>query len=416
MSRSPLKIAVISQYFHPENFIINDIVRELQSQGHQLEVFTGKPNYPTGRFSEGYQAQGYQLEDFAGAPVHRAPLRARQRGGAKHLLLNYLSFVWNGLRVFPPLARKSRFDVYFVFAPSPITSVIPALGMKAFHRAPVFLWVQDLWPESLEATGFIRNKLMLRSIGVMVRLLYKAVDVVMVQSKGFVEPVSRYVRADKIVYYPNSYLQDHPDDNPVALPESLTCLLRQRFCVVFAGNLGTAQALPTIVEAARLLHAEGSEARIVLVGDGSKAKWLAEQKVALQLDNLVLAGPFARSAMAELFELSSVLLVTLKRDEIFSYTIPSKVQAYLAAGKPIIASLDGEGARVVDAAGAGMTSSAEDASALASCIRSMQILPDDERQRMGQNGKAYYLKHYELKTQCKKLIELFEQQCSGDRV
>lgn len=415
MTRSPLKIAVISQYFHPENFIINDIVRELQEQGHAVEVFTGKPNYPAGAVYKGYTAEGCLEESFNGVPVHRSPLRPRGSGGGKNLLLNYLSFVFNGSKFFPKYARRTSFDVYFVFAPSPITSVIPALLMKGARRAPVFLWVQDLWPESLAATGFIKNKLLLKVVGVGVRMLYAAVDVLLVQSQAFVEPVSRYARRSKIVYYPNSYLQSKPTELPTGLTPSLVDTLKQHFCAVFAGNLGSAQALATIVEAARQLQVQGNTAKIVLVGDGSRAKWLSEQKQQLALNNLVLAGAYPKSSMAELFELSSALLVTLKRDEIFSYTIPSKVQAYLAAGKPIIASLDGEGARVVAAAGAGMTCSAEDASALAASIQAMQSLSNEERLLLGRKGKAYYSEHFELRAQCVKLVSIFEQQLYQSR-
>lgn len=416
MTQAPLKIAVVSQYFFPENFIINDIVRELGSLGAHVEVFTGKPNYPTGEVFPGYHAHGTVEDHFADTiAVHRAPLRPRGQGGAKNLILNYLSFVANGVRYFWPHARRKKFDIYFVFAPSPITSVIPALAMKCAHRAPVYLWVQDLWPESLEATGFIKNKSLLSLVGQLVRGLYWAVDVLLVQSRAFIEPVKRYARADKISYYPNSYLHQSESCEAGVLPGSLTDLLRSNFCVVFAGNLGSAQALPTIIETARILKAEQSQARIVMVGTGSKAAWLLEEKTRLGLDNLIVAGAYPRSAMSELFDLSSALLVTLKRDEIFSFTIPSKVQAYLAAGRPIIGSLDGEGARVIDDAGAGVTCPAEDAGELAACIRTLQAMPAEDRAYMGAQARAYFLKNFELKAQCKALLQMFEQRIEQDR-
>ncbi|MFJ4050008.1 glycosyltransferase family 4 protein [Pseudomonas hunanensis] len=416
MTQAPLKIAVVSQYFFPENFIINDIVRELSALGVHVEVFTGKPNYPSGQIFPGYTAHNAVEDRFSETvAVHRAPLRPRHNGGAKNLVLNYLSFVANGVRYFTRHAKRGKFDVYFVFAPSPIISVIPALAMKRVHRAPVFLWVQDLWPESLAATGFIRNRFLLSIIGLLVRGLYWAVDVLLVQSRAFIEPVKRYARADKIIYYPNSYLQQDEPGDGCPLPESLTALLRAHFCVVFAGNLGSAQGLATVVDAARILQAERSQVRIVMVGAGSKADWLAEQKDKWGLDNLVIAGAYPRAAMVELFELSAALLVTLKRDEIFSFTIPSKVQAYLAAGRPIIGSLDGEGARIINDAGAGVTCPAEDAVGLAACIRTMQAMPDGQREQMGAQSRAYFLKHFELKAQCKILVRMFEQRVEQDK-
>lgn len=416
MTQAPLKIAVVSQYFFPENFIINDIVRELSALGVHVEVFTGKPNYPSGEVFPGYTAHDAVEDRFAETiAVHRAPLRPRKKGGAKNLILNYFSFVANGVRYFTRHAKRGKFDVYFVFAPSPIISVIPALAMKRVHRAPVFLWVQDLWPESLAATGFVRNKFLLSIVGLLVRGLYWAVDVLLVQSRAFIDPVKRYARADKINYYPNSYLQQEASGEVCKLPESLTALLRAHFCVVFAGNLGSAQGLATVVDAARMLQDEQSQVRIVMVGTGSKADWLAEQKHKWGLDNLVIAGAYPRTAMAELFELSAALLVTLKRDEIFSFTIPSKVQAYLAAGRPIIGSLDGEGARVINDAGAGVTCPAEDAAGLAACIRSMQAMPQGQREQLGTQARAYFLKHFELKAQCKTLVRMFEQRIEQDK-
>jgi len=416
VTQVPLKIAVVSQYFFPENFIINDIVQELSAMGVHVEVFTGKPNYPEGEVFPGYTAHGAVEDRFAeNVIVHRAPLRPRKKGGARNLILNYFSFVANGVRHFTRHARRGKFDVYFVFAPSPIISVIPALAMKRAYPAPVFLWVQDLWPESLAATGFVRNKYLLSIVGLLVRGLYWAVDVLLVQSRAFIDPVKRYARADKISYYPNSYLQQDDSGEVGRLPESLTTLLRDHFCVVFAGNLGSAQGLATVVGAARLLQAEHSQARIVMVGTGSKAEWLAEEKRKWGLDNLIIAGAYPRSAMAELFELSAVLLVTLKRDEIFSFTIPSKVQAYLAAGRPIIGSLDGEGARVINEAGAGITCPADDATGLAACIKSMLAMPQAQREQMGARARDYFLKHFELKAQCKALVRMFEQRIEQDK-
>lgn len=416
MTQAPLKIAVVSQYFFPENFIINDIVRELNALGVHVEVFTGKPNYPGGEIFPGYTAHEAVEDRFDETiTVHRAPLRPRKKGGAKNLIFNYFSFVANGVRYFTRHAKDVKFDVYFVFAPSPIISVIPALAMKRAYRAPVFLWVQDLWPESLAATGFVRNKFLLGMVGLLVRGLYWGVDVLLVQSRAFIDPVKRYARADKIKYYPNSYLQLDETDEVCKLPGALTAMLRAHFCVVFAGNLGSAQGLATVVGAARKLQAESSQVRIVMVGTGSKADWLVEQKHEHGLDNLIVAGAYPRTAMAELFKLSAALLVTLKRDDTFSCTIPSKVQAYLAAGRPIIGSLDGEGARVIYDAGAGVTCPAEDAAGLADCIRSMQALPHALREQMGIQGKGYFLKHFELKAQCKALVQMFEQRIEQDK-
>ena len=190
------------------------------------------------------------------------------------------------------------------------------------------MWVQDLWPESLKATGFIHNPHALRAVGWLVKGIYRCCDILLVQSRAFFEPVSRYADREKIVYYPNSMDANSPVDL-VPVPAELSELLDQYFCVVFAGNLGTAQALDTLVEAAGHLR-DDPQIRLVLVGSGSRLAWLKSQQQALGLNNLILAGRFAPQAMPQIFEKSSALLVSLNDNEAFAQTVPSKIQAYLA--------------------------------------------------------------------------------------
>jgi glycosyltransferase involved in cell wall biosynthesis len=401
-----MRILVVTQYFWPESFIINDLVRNLTAQGHVIKVLTGKPNYPDGAVFSGYSASGHQEEKFdSSVSVYRAPLRPRGSSGAKNLALNYLSFILNGLKFYPGAVKAERFDAIFVFAPSPITSVIPAIYLKWKLSSHLAVWVQDLWPESLSATGFIKNKAVLGIVGWLVKGIYTFVDTLLVQSRAFREPVARYANPGKVVYYPNSYKDVPPSVEQTRLPASLLAELDNHFCLVFAGNLGTAQSVETLVEVAdKLRHL--SEVRIVLVGSGSMSKWIETQKQTRALDNLVLAGRFDVSEMPHFFSRAAGLLVTLKRDETFSYTIPSKVQAYLAAGRPIIAALDGEGARVIQEAGAGLTTAAQNAEGMAKCIEQLFCMTSDERESLGQAGRAYYLEHFEMERQSQRLVEI----------
>lgn len=404
-----MKLLIVSQYFWPETFIINGLARTLAQQGHELVVVTGKPNYPEGAIHEGYQRAGVVRERFAEqVEVIRVPLRPRMSGGALNILRNYASFVFSGLLRFPWLLRGRAFDGILVFAPSPITAVIPAIVLKYSKRAHLALWVQDLWPESLLATGFVKNRQALRAVGLMVRGLYACCDTLLLQSQAFVAPVRNYAPARKLVYYPNpvdpAFFQQVPG---ASLPQALETLMGAHFCVVFAGNLGTAQALECIVEAARLLL-DVPAVRVLLVGSGSRSKWLKQQIAAAGLDNLVMAGRYPVEVMPALFQRADALLVTLKDDEIFAQTIPSKVQAYLAAGRPLIAALNGEGARVVEEAQAGLTCAAEDAEALAGRIRQLYVLTAAERASMGQAGRAYALEHFEMGRQAMKLVEILK--------
>ncbi|MGY8831106.1 MAG: glycosyltransferase family 4 protein [Pseudomonadales bacterium] len=400
-----MKILVLSQYFWPESFIINDIVRTLDEQGHEVVVSTGKPNYPDGKIFNGYSAKGTQYERYLGnIDVLRVPLWPRGEGGAKNLILNYLSFVLAGLVFLPWMLRKREFDAILVFAPSPILQAIPAIPLKWLKKAKLALWVQDLWPESLKATGFISNPHALRAVGWLVKGIYCFCDILLVQSRAFFEPVSRYADLEKIVYYPNSMDANSPVDR-VPIPAELSELLDQHFCVVFAGNLGTAQALDTLVQAAVHLR-DDAQVRLVIVGSGSRLAWLKSQQQALGLSNLILAGRFAPQAMPQIFEKSSALLVSLNANEAFAQTVPSKIQAYLAAGRPILASINGEGARVVSEAGAGLTSAAEQVLPLVENIRRLQALGVAEREAMGKSGRDYFDVNFDMPSQVKSLVRL----------
>ncbi|UXZ24474.1 glycosyltransferase family 4 protein [Pseudomonas sp. YeP6b] len=408
-----LNIAIVTQYFYPESFIINDIVEELACLGHTVEVFTGQPNYPEGDTYEGYDPAACSEQIYKGSvKVNRVPLRPRKSGGAKNLLLNYLSFVKNGVRYFPKQNAGKQFDAIIVFAVSPITAAIPAIVLKRSSKAHLMVWVQDLWPETLKATGFIKNPLLLKAIGVLVRLIYAQADTVLVQSEAFISSASKYVAKDKLVYYSNSYRAPAPQAKPAdGLPFEISQLLLSNFCVVFAGNLGFAQSLETIVDAAKaLLHLD---CKIVVVGSGSRLDWVQEQKHHHQLHNLELVGRLPSSVMPELFAKSEALLVTLKCEEIFALTIPSKIQAYMAAGKPILAALDGEGARIVAQAGAGLCSPAEDAAALAKNIEALYEATPEKRADYGAAAFRFFCDNYEMKTQCRRLVQIIEERIAN---
>ncbi|MDH0382068.1 glycosyltransferase family 4 protein [Comamonas aquatica] len=402
-----MKILLLTQYFWPESFIINDVVRTLEEQGHEVVVLTGKPNYPNGDIYEGYKAFGIQSERYLNrVEVLRVPLFPRGNGKAKNLILNYLSFVFSGLFFSSWMLRGRKFDVIFVFGLSPIIQVIPAIFLKFIKKTKLIVWVQDLWPESLSATGFVRNKKILSAIGFLVRGIYFYCDKLLVQSRGFIEAVSKYSEREKIYYYPNSIRHDVLDVE-INLPAELIDLLSKNFCVVFAGNLGSAQALETLVQAAEYLRDDPC-IKLVLIGSGSRSDWLEEQKINRELDNLVLPGRFPMEAMPQIFDKASALLVSLNDAPAFSQTIPSKIQAYLAAGKPIIASINGEGAQVVLEAGAGVVSPAEQVLPLVNNIKYMKRLSISERNAMGESGKEYFDRNFEMKSQVRKLVDLLK--------
>lgn len=401
-----MKILVLSQYFWPESFIINDIVRVLDEQGHHVVVATGKPNYPDGNVFAGYRAGGVQRERYLGRiDVVRVPLWPRGMGGARNLVINYFSFVLSGVFCFPWLLRGQSFDAILVFAPSPILQAIPAILLKWLKEAKLALWVQDLWPESLAATGYVRNRKALAVVGWLVKGIYRCCDVLLVQSRAFFEPVARHAPATRTLYFPNS-MDVSAQAAAVILPVALRDLLERHFCVVFAGNLGKAQALETLLDAAERLR-DTPAFRLLLVGSGSQLSWLKAQIKERGLDNVILTGRFPMETMPAIFERAGALLVSLTNETIFAQTIPSKIQAYLAAGRPILACLNGEGAHVVEESGAGLVSPAEQVGPLVDNIRHLMELDTASRTAMGRAGRAYFDENFEMHVQVKKLVSFF---------
>ncbi len=385
-----MHVLIFSQYYWPESFRINDVAKTLSEKGIDVEVLTGKPNYPQGNIYNGYKAWGCQQDIHIGVNVNRIPLLARGRGGFR-LALNYLSFVISGLLFAPWLLRKKKFDVIFIYAPSPIIQAIPAIFLGWLKGYPVVLWVQDLWPESLAATGFVKNRAVLKLVELVVRFIYRNVDLLLVQSRAFEMPVHALASGTPIAYYPNSVdaiFADPAKNDPPSVDG-----LGDGFAIMFAGNLGTAQAVEVIMEAASILK-EFSDIHFVLLGEGSRWEWMKQEVKKRKLKNLHLPGRFPVETMPGFMQKASVLLVTLADQEIFSATIPSKVQAYLAAGRPILACLNGEGANLVNEAGAGLAVPAEDAQALAEAVMHLYRIPPQEREAMGARGRLYYAQHF----------------------
>ena len=266
-----MRVLILSQYYWPESFRINDVARALLEKDMQIEVLTGKPNYPRGEIYSGYRAWGCQCETHQDIAINRIPLLSRGGGGVR-LMLNYLSFVVSGLLFAPWMLRRKQFDVIFVYAPSPILQAIPAIFLGWLKGCQVVLWVQDLWPESLSATGFVKNRLALKLVELVVRYIYRHVDLLLVQSKAFEAPVRLLAGGTPIAYYPNSVDEIFATPVKHAAPDVVG--LGQGFTVMFAGNIGSAQAVEVIVETATLLQAY-PDIHFVVLGEGSR--WAVDE-------------------------------------------------------------------------------------------------------------------------------------------
>ena len=406
-----MHVLIVTQYFWPEDFLINDFALGLRDRGHEVEVLTGLPNYPSGSFFPGYGWGGPYQDDFQGIPVWRSPLIPRGNASGWRLAINYFSFAFLAcLRGF--LACRRPFDVILVFEVSPVTVGIPARAMKALTGAKLFFWVQDLWPESLSATGAIHSKCILNWVGKLTRWTYQGCDRILIQSQAFQESVLKYgVERNQIRYCPNfaEYLYQ-PVILPAEAPEH--ALIPQGFRVMFAGNIGKSQDFETIIAAAELTRTQPNIQWVVL-GDGRHRSWVENEIKRRQLVNVHMPGRFPKERMPAFFSLADVMLVSLKREPIFALTIPAKIQAYLACGKAILASLDGEGARIIEEAQAGITVPAESPHELADAVRRLSELGSEPLQAMGRNARKYYETHFS-RAHLLDEFEIWLHECRGD--
>jgi glycosyltransferase involved in cell wall biosynthesis len=401
-----MRVLVITQYFWPETFRINEVVESLQQAGCSVSVLTGQPNYPDGKAFPGYRACATGREEHpAGYLIYRVPVVLRGSGTARRLAMNYLSFVISASIQGRRLLRGQRFDVIFVYGISPILQAIAGISLRRSMRSVLVTWVQDLWPQSLEVTGFVTNRRLLSLVEAIVRWIYRRSDLLLVQSQAFIPVVQPMAGGTLVKYHPNPgelpFSQTAPGNNSIVKFEP-------GFNVVFAGNLGTVQALDTVLEAAELLL-DHPHIRIVLVGSGSRGEHLIKEAARRGLRNVQFAGRMPPQAMPSILAQASALLVSLVHSPIMSQTIPSKIQAYLAAGRPIIACLDGEGARVIEEAGAGIACAAEDAQGLARTILRIHSMPDFELQRMGEAGRSYYRQHFDPGELARRLMQHFQE-------
>lgn len=384
-----MKVLIVSQYFWPENFRINDLAKGLVERGHEVTALTGIPNYPEGRFFAGYGLFSNLSQEYLGVKVLRVPLIPRGKGGGIRLALNYLSFVVSAC-LLAPIRCSNQYDIIFIFEPSPVTVALPALLLKVLRKVPVMFWVQDIWPESLAATGAITSRRILDGVASIVRFIYRRCDKILITSQAFRKSIELHDGApENILYFPQStedIFQPVVEKQVVAAFDSIL----PGFWIMFAGNVGAAQDFQTIIAAADKLR-EHEDIHWIIVGDGRMREAAETKAIKLGLiNNFHFLGRHPLEAMPAFFSHADALLVTLKKEPIFALTIPAKIQSYLACGRPIIAALDGEGARIIDEAGAGISCPAETPHALAQAVLKMYETPKPEREKMGAKGRAYY--------------------------
>jgi glycosyltransferase involved in cell wall biosynthesis len=401
-----MNILILTQWYPPEpGLLIQELAQTLMAHGHQVTVLTGFPNYPSGQLYPGYRLKLLQRETIAGVPVVRVPLYPEHsRSGIKRAL-NYLSFAASAATL--GWFAVSKPDVMFVYHP-PLTIGIPAYVLSRLWRIPFVYQIQDMWPETLRASGMLNNERALKLVGLFADRVYKWSKAICVISPGFrANLISKGVPEEKIHVISNwvdtdTYFPAVPDT------ETKSKLgLHGKFNVMFAGNIGEGQGLETIVVAAQLLQ-DCPDVQFVIVGDGIALPRLKEAAEAQNVKNIRFLGRYQAKDMPGLYALADVLLIHLKDDPLFQITIPHKGFAYMASGRPILAAVKGDAANVVMEAHAGISCEPEDPHTLAETVRHFSKMTEGELQEMGKRGleavRTKYSREY-LVSQIEKVLQ-----------
>ena len=387
------RVLLLTQWFDPEpTFKGLVFARELVLQGFEVEVITGVPNYPCGRIYPGYRIKLIQKDLIDGVAVTRVPLYPSHDHGVVGRTLNYVSFAISSLFYGLFFAEKS--DLVYAYHP-PLTVGVTAALLRFFRRIPVVYDVQDMWPDTLRVTGMLPNERALTIVSRLCDWVYKHVDHIVVLSPGFKRLlIERGVPSAKIDVIYNWCAEDAIFKRRCDLPAGFPAV---GFRVLFAGNMGKAQALPAVFEAAEILLHEAPSARFVFLGGGVEVERLKDMAQAKGLANVSFLPSVPMNEVGAYLGAADALLIHLKRDPLFCITIPSKTQAYMAAGKPIIMGVDGDAADLVREAKCGCVVEPENPRSIAEAVKELMHLSVEQRDELANRGKAFYVKRLSLR-------------------
>ncbi len=378
---------LLTQWFDPEpTFKGLVFARELVQQGFDVEVVTGFPNYPGGKVYAGYKIKLIQRERIDGVDVTRLPLYPNHDQSAVKRVLNYASFAASALLY--GLFMTKRADVMYAYHP-PLTVGIAASLIRLVRGIPLVYDIQDMWPDTLRATGMLNNPRALGLVGRVCDWVYRRVDQVVVLSPGFKRLlVQRGVPESKI-----EIIYNWADESALSTPKGALAAnfpADDRFKIVFAGNMGKAQALEAVLQAAEILQGRGSRVCFVMLGGGVEVGRLKERTKALALDNVVFLPAVPMAEVGTVLSAADALLVHLRKDPLFEITIPSKTQAYMAVGRPLLMAVNGDAADLVTQSNSGLTAESENPEALADGAQRLADMPLDQLKAMGSRARQFY--------------------------
>lgn len=402
----PLRVLLLAQWFEPEPTLKGLVfAKELVHQGFDVEVITGFPNYPGGKVYPGYKIKLLQREVLDGIQITRVPIYPNHNQSALKRILNYASFALSSLIYC--LFRAKSADILYAYHP-PLTVGITASIVRLFRRMAVVYDIQDMWPDTISATGMLNNAQALRVVDFLCCWVYRRVDHIVVLSPGFKRLlIQRGVPATKISLIYN-WADEVSLTGPVAeLPAELS--RPGVFHILFAGNMGKAQALDTVLKAALMLEQLGTKICWVMLGEGVELERLKSEAHRQKVTSVMFLPSVPMTHVGAYLQAADALLVHLRKDPLFEITIPSKTQAYMAAGKPLLMAVEGDAADLVRQSCGGVVADSESAEALALAAQTLYLKSADDLAAMGQRARTYYQKYLSLKVGVQRFSDLFKE-------
>lgn len=393
------RILIISQFFWPDNFRINDVIGSLSDKKYDITVITAKTSY-TNQFNSKSNLR-VEIKKFPNKKfiIFRVPVFHRVKSTIFYISLNYLSFIFSGIFFGIRLLKNKKFDKIFVYGTSPIIQSFVGLYFKKKLKIPIIIWVQDLWPESIIYSGYIKNYLIINFIRYFVDIIYKNANVILLQSKGFFKFFRKNIYKNKIIYLPNPC-------EKFLLTNKKNLFFKKSFNIVYAGNFGVAQNLSIVLKAANLLKQE--DVSFYFFGDNSRATDLLFLKKKLNLTNCFFPGYLKKQEFFSTLNQASALVFGLKKNKIWSNTIPSKLQSYMSIGVPIIAYIDGISKKIIRQAQCGIVNTPNDYKGLAKSILKLKKMNKTQISRYKKNAMNYSNKHFNLIKISNKLQEVLD--------
>lgn len=385
-----MRILLVTQYFYPENFKSNDIAFELSKRGHQVDALVGIPNYPEGKYFNGYGIFKKRHEIVNGVNVYRAFQTPRGKGGWR-LPINYLSYVISAcFRVLFHLAWR-KYDCVICHETSPIFQAYPGLLVSKLRKIPFYMWVLDIWPDAMRSGGGVKNQKIINLVDRLVKGIYSNCDKILISSRRFSESIlPKGDFADKLIYFPNWSEDILSMNHDYAIPQ-----LPEGFKIMIAGNLGKSQNLDAIAEAMLKLR-DIPEIKWIFVGDGSRKEWLDKFIEENNLQELAFTlGRFPFAAMPAFYAKADAMLVTLRAEyPHLGMVVPARLQSYMSAARPVLAMIGPGGRDIIEESDCGYAVGAGEVNAFINIVRNKVLTDREGFENKGKNGRKYFEENY----------------------